>query len=196
MSRVVTSQWLGYLGLIPFLGFCAGFYWLEDWPRSVSVQGFVIYSLAIFCFLAGALWGQAQRSDEALSVPTLLISNGLYAGGHDDSKPSFEGLISSEVFDLDGKMDMHVERRESCGADTPKHFHPAAGTLVYVLDGASQSKSTGQWRQYKKNEYWFERADWVHGGEDDQPVLGEDDCQSLLVIRITEKDKEHTVFIE
>ncbi len=77
MSRVVTSQWLGYLGLIPFLGFCAGFYWLEDWPRSVSVQGFVIYSLAIFCFLAGALWGQAQQSDEALSVPTLLISNGL-----------------------------------------------------------------------------------------------------------------------
>ena len=131
-----------------------------------------------------------------IAISVLLISNGLYAGGHDDSKPSFEGLISSEVFDLDGKMDMHVERRESCGADTPKHFHPAAGTLVYVLDGASQSKSTGQWRQYKKNEYWFERADWVHGGEDDQPVLGEDDCQSLLVIRITEKDKEHTVFIE
>ena len=77
MSRVVTSQWLGYLGLTPFLGFCAGFYWLEDWSRSVSVQGFVIYSLAIFCFLAGALWGQAQRSDETLSVPTLLISNGL-----------------------------------------------------------------------------------------------------------------------
>ncbi len=113
-----------------------------------------------------------------IAISILLISNGLYAGGHDDSKPSFEGLISSEVFDLDGKMDMHVERRESCGADTPKHFHP------------------GQWKQYKKNEYWFERADWVHGGEDDQPALGEDDCQSLLVIRITEKDKEHTVFIE
>ena len=40
-------------------------------------SGLCYLLLAIFCFLAGALWGQAQRSDEALSVPTLLISNGL-----------------------------------------------------------------------------------------------------------------------
>ena len=59
------------------------------------------------------------------AISILLLSHGLYAGGHDDSEPSFEGLISSEIFDLDGKMDMHVERRESCGGDTPKHFHPA-----------------------------------------------------------------------
>ncbi len=129
-------------------------------------------------------------------ITVLFISQGIYAGDHDDSEPSFEGLISSEIFDLDGKMDMHVERRESCGSDTPKHFHPAAGTLVYVLDGASQSKSTGEWKEYTKNEYWFERTDWVHGGEADQPALGEDDCQSLLIIRVTEKDKGHTVFIK
>ena len=105
-------------------------------------------------------------------------------------------VISSEIFDLDGKMDMHVERRESCGGDTPKHFHPASGTLVYVLDGVSQSKSTGEWKRYTKNEYWFERTDWVHGGDSDTPAMSEDDCQSLLVIRITEKDKDHTVFIK
>ena len=84
------------------------------------------------------------------AISILLLSHGLYAGGHDDSEPSFEGLISSEIFDLDGKMDMHVERRESCGGDTPKHFHPASGTLVYVLDGVSQSKSKASGRNTQK----------------------------------------------
>ena len=130
------------------------------------------------------------------AISILLLSHGLYAGGHDDSEPSFEGLISSEIFDLDGKMDMHVERRESCGGDTPKHFHPASGTLVYVLDGVSQSKSTGEWKKYTKNEYWFERTDWVHGGDADTPSMSADDCQSLLIIRVSEKDKDHTVFIK
>ena len=130
------------------------------------------------------------------AISILLLSHGLYAGGHDDSEPSFEGLISSEIFDLDGKMDMHVERRESCGGDTPKHFHPASGTLVYVLDGVSQSKSTGEWKKYTKNEYWFERTDWVHGGDADTPPMSDDDCQSLLIIRVSEKDKDHTVFIK
>jgi len=129
-------------------------------------------------------------------ITVLFISQGLFADGHGHSEPSFEGLISSEIFDLDGKMDMHVERRESCGGDTPKHFHPATGTLVYVLDGVSQSKSTGEWKRYTKNEYWFERTDWVHGGDDDTPVMNEDDCQSLLIIRVAEKDKDHTVFIK
>lgn len=129
-------------------------------------------------------------------IIVLFMSQGLFADGHGHSEPSFEGLISSEIFDLDGKMDMHVERRESCGGDTPKHFHPASGTLVYVLDGVSQSKSTGEWKRYTKNEYWFERTDWVHGGDDDTPVMNEDDCQSLLIIRVAEKDKDHTVFIK
>ena len=129
-------------------------------------------------------------------IIVLFMSQGLFADGHGHSEPSFEGLISSEIFDLDGKMDMHVERRESCGGDTPKHFHPASGTLVYVLDGVSQSKSTGEWKRYTKNEYWFERTDWVHGGDADTPVMNEDDCQSLLIIRVAEKDKDHTVFIK
>ena len=129
-------------------------------------------------------------------ITVLFMSQGLFADGHGHSEPSFEGLISSEIFDLDGKMDMHVERRESRGGDTPKHFHPATGTLVYVLDGVSQSKSTGEWKRYTKNEYWFERTDWVHGGDDDTPVMNEDDCQSLLIIRVAEKDKDHTVFIK
>ena len=80
-----------------------------------------------------------------------------------DDEPTFPGLISSDVFNMGNGMVMHVERRNSCNQDgTPKHFHPAAGTLVYVLDGTSQSKSTGDWKEYNKNEYWFERSDWVH----------------------------------
>ena len=66
---------------------------------------------------------------------TLLISVGVLSN---DDQPTFPGLVSSEVFDLGNGMVMHVERRNSCNQDgTPKHFHPAAGTLVYVLDGLS-----------------------------------------------------------
>ena len=114
----------------------------------------------------------------------------------DDHEQSFEGLLSSERFNIDGGMELVIEKRSTCNAgNTPKHFHPAAGTVVYVLDGVSQSKSTGQWKQYSKGEYWFERTDWVHGGEDDAPDLG-DACTDLLVIRVVDEGKNHTVFVE
>tara|TARA_X000001036_G_scaffold426669_1_gene454349 strand:+ start:145 stop:537 length:393 start_codon:yes stop_codon:yes gene_type:complete len=115
---------------------------------------------------------------------------------HDHGQPKFEGLVSSDVFSLDGGMNLYVEKRSTCNAgNTPKHFHPAAGTLVYVLDGVSQSKSSGEWKQYSKGEYWFERTDWVHGGDADTPDLG-DACTDLLVIRVVDKGKDHTVFIK
>ena len=114
----------------------------------------------------------------------------------DDHEQSFEGLLSSERFNIDGGMELVIEKRSTCNAgNTPKHFHPAAGTVVYVLDGVSQSKSTGQWKQYSKGEYWFERSDWVHGGEADAPDLG-DQCTDLLVIRVVEEGKQHTVFVD
>ena len=114
----------------------------------------------------------------------------------EDHEQSFEGLLSSERFNIDGGMELVIEKRSTCNAgNTPKHFHPAAGTVVYVLDGVSQSKSTGQWKQYSKGEYWFERSDWVHGGEADAPDLG-DQCTDLLVIRVVEEGKEHTVFVD
>ena len=49
------------------------------------------------------------------------------------------------------KEEKHVIREQFLNT-----FHPAAGTLVYVLDGVSQSKSTGKWKKYSNNEYWFE----------------------------------------
>ena len=109
---------------------------------------------------------------------------------------TFPGLVSTESFNLGNGMEMHVERRNSCNQDgTPKHFHPAAGTLVYVLDGVSQSKSSGKWKKYTTGEYWFEPTDWVHGGEADAPDLG-DVCTDLLVIRVVDEGKNHTVFVE
>ena len=64
-----------------------------------------------------------------------------------DETKSFPGLISSEIFDMKNGMDMIVERRKTCNqGGVAKHFHPAAGTLVFVLDGESQSKSTGKWK--------------------------------------------------
>ena len=130
-------------------------------------------------------------------VFVFILSISVFADDHMESTGSFPGLISSEIFDLDGKMDLHIERRKTCNQNAvAKHFHPASGTVVYVLDGKSQSKSTGKWKTYKKDEYWFERTDWVHGGEEDAPELEEGTCSDLLVIRVTDKGKDHTVFID
>ena len=128
----------------------------------------------------------------------LLISlMSFFISADDHDEPSFSGLVSSEKFKIDGGMELVVEKRSTCDAgNTPKHFHPAAGTLVYVLDGLSQSKSSGDWKNYSKNEYWFERSDWVHGGEADTPSLPEGTCQQLLVVRVAEEGKDHTVFID
>ena len=124
------------------------------------------------------------------------ISINISADDHADEMKSFPGLISSETFDMSNGMVMHVERRKTCNQGVvAKHFHPAAGTLVYVLDGESQSKSTGSWKTYSNNQYWFEKSDWVHGGEADAPDIG-DGCSDLLVIRVAESGQDHTVFIE
>lgn len=125
----------------------------------------------------------------------LLIFTTFLAFADDHKAPNFEGLLSSEVFDLDGKLDMYVEKRSTCSAGVPKHFHPALGTVVYVLSGKSQSKSTGDWKTYESGEYWFEPTDWVHGGDADTPDLG-DACTELLLIRVVDKNKNHTVFVE
>tara|TARA_E500000075_G_C6953383_1_gene300891 strand:- start:319 stop:714 length:396 start_codon:yes stop_codon:yes gene_type:complete len=131
-----------------------------------------------------------------MKILLLLFLTSFFVSADDHDEQSFQGLLSSERFSIDGGMELVIEKRSTCNAgDTPKHFHPAAGTVVYVLDGVSQSKSSGEWEQFSKGEYWFERSDWVHGGDDDAPDLG-DQCTDLLVIRVVEEGKEHTVFIE
>ena len=76
MQNRTVMLGLGYAGLLPFYGFLAGAWLLTDWPRAISVQGFMIYSLGILCFLGGTVWGRVQSADEPVFT-RLLISNGV-----------------------------------------------------------------------------------------------------------------------
>ena len=67
MQNRTVMLGLGYAGLLPFYGFLAGAWLLSDWPGAVSVQGFVIYSLGILCFLGGTLWGRVQTVEEPVA---------------------------------------------------------------------------------------------------------------------------------
>ncbi|MDA8659575.1 DUF3429 domain-containing protein [Luminiphilus sp.] len=77
MRPQLTTQLLGFAGLTPFYFSLFGVAFLQEYPRALSVQGFVIYSLAILCFLSGALWGHARRLPDNDQHWHLLVSNGL-----------------------------------------------------------------------------------------------------------------------
>ncbi|MEQ9396658.1 DUF3429 domain-containing protein [Haliea sp.] len=74
---VLTIRGLGFGGVVPFLLFVLGIWFLRDYPRALSQQGFVIYSLAILCFLAGSLWGTAMQRRGADKLLRLVVSNGI-----------------------------------------------------------------------------------------------------------------------
>lgn len=76
MSNRTVIMALGYAGLLPFFLFCAGAWWLTDWPAALSRQGFVIYSLGILSFLGGTLWGRVQQLDDP-NMMKLMVSNGV-----------------------------------------------------------------------------------------------------------------------
>ena len=127
-----------------------------------------------------------------------VLSFNLSAGHHEkEQQEGFTGLISSEVFDLAGEMDLYVEKYQSCGdAVNEKHYHPV-GTLVYMIDGKAASLSSGEWEEYSKGSYWFEPSMWVHGGnEPDQLQFGDNQCRQTLVIRASRKGEEPTVFVK
>ena len=77
MQAKLTARVLGFAGLAPFYLFLLGFWLTQDYPRSFSIQGFVIYSLAILCFLSGALWGSVKTLSLIEQPLRLVISNGL-----------------------------------------------------------------------------------------------------------------------
>ena len=76
MSNRAVMLMLGYSGLLPFYAFLLGILMLQDWPAAVSVQGFVVYSLGILCFLCGTLWGRVQSLDKPV-MAQLLVTNGV-----------------------------------------------------------------------------------------------------------------------
>ena len=131
-----------------------------------------------------------------LIITTVFLSLNLSAADHEEPK-GIGGLISSEIFDLAGEMDLYVEKYESCGpADGKEHFHPY-GTVVYVLDGETTTNSSGSYEPVKKDEYWFEKSNWVHGGLDPEaPEVDDTQCRKMLVIRVAKKGESPTVFID
>jgi len=127
----------------------------------------------------------------------LIASLGAQAMHHEEEKVAAQGMISSDIFDLAGELDLHIEKYESCGqADGAKHFHPY-GTVVYVLDGETTTNSSGSYKPVKKDEYWFERSNWVHGGADPEaPLVDDNQCSKMLIIRVAKKGESPTVFID
>jgi len=77
VSARLMTQLLGYAGLMPFYGFLYGMACLNGLAQSVSHQGFVIYSLAIQCFVAGTLWGSAALVASEARLGRLVVSNGV-----------------------------------------------------------------------------------------------------------------------
>ena len=131
-------------------------------------------------------------------IAILLITTANINAAHheEDDKLAAQGLISSEVFDLAGEMDLYVEKYASCGASKgDKHMHPY-GTLVYMLDGKSDTNVSGEFESVTKNEYYFEPSGWVHGGENDAPKVSDDQCSESLVIRVGKKGEAPTVFVK
>jgi len=127
----------------------------------------------------------------------LIASLGSQAMHHEEEKVAAQGMISSDIFDLAGELDLHIEKYESCGqADGAEHFHPY-GTVVYVLDGETTTNSSGSYKPVKKDEYWFERSNWVHGGADPEaPLVDDNQCSKMLIIRVAKKGESPTVFID
>ena len=127
----------------------------------------------------------------------MVVGIGVFSAHHEEEKVAAQGLISSDVFDLAGEMDLYVEKYESCGpAYGKEHFHPY-GTVVYVLDGETTTNSSGSFEPVKKDEYWFERSNWVHGGVDpDSPEVDDTQCRKMLVIRVAKKGESPTVFVD
>ena len=71
-NKLIRS--LGYAGLIPFLIIPSVVWLVQDRLPGLAPQAFLLYSLAILCFLAGTVWGRAQTTIHPLARH-LLVSN-------------------------------------------------------------------------------------------------------------------------
>lgn len=77
MSLSRVPIFLGIAGAVPFVLSILGFVYTQDYPKALSQHAFMIYSLAILCFLAGTTWGMVLNRPEAERVWPLLVSNGV-----------------------------------------------------------------------------------------------------------------------
>lgn len=68
---------LGVAGLLPFIVCALGVMFLDGLLHALAQRAFLLYSLAILCFLAGTLWGETLPNPGAGQGATILVSNGL-----------------------------------------------------------------------------------------------------------------------
>ena len=127
----------------------------------------------------------------------VVMCTNVLSAADEEKRVAAQGLVSSDVFDLAGEMDLYVEKYESCGqAGGERHYHPY-GTLVYVLDGETTSNGSGSYEPVKKDEFWFEKSNGVHGGADPEaPSVDENQCGKTLIIRVAKKGESPTVFVD
>ncbi|HEY7775934.1 MAG TPA: DUF3429 domain-containing protein [Kineobactrum sp.] len=71
----VTARNLGFAGVLPFLLVALGVWFSSESQLRLFQQGFLVYSLAILCFLAGTLWGTALHRRGTEKLQRLLVSN-------------------------------------------------------------------------------------------------------------------------
>ena len=80
-SRLVflraNDNFIGVLGLLPFFAAALGTMLLSDILQALSQRTFLVYSLAILCFLAGTLWGERIADGGTADRATVVISNGV-----------------------------------------------------------------------------------------------------------------------
>ena len=77
MSTPALMRLLGVLGLIPFFAAALGSLFLDSLLLALSQRGFLVYSLAILCFLAGTLWGETLPDPPDSERATVLIATAI-----------------------------------------------------------------------------------------------------------------------
>ena len=76
MAPKALMRALGVLGLVPFFAAALGVMFLDELLHALSQRAFLVYSLAILCFLAGTLWGEVLGSSGSTAA-SVLVSNGV-----------------------------------------------------------------------------------------------------------------------
>lgn len=77
MTPTRLMQFLGVMGLAPFVASALGVMFLDDLLLAISQRTFLLYSTAILCFLSGTLWGETLPAPARGQGATILVSNGV-----------------------------------------------------------------------------------------------------------------------
>ncbi len=81
MKHIYNHIQLGYLGLMPFLGFVGVHLLIGENSPVWLMDAFLVYSISIVSFIAGALWQPGQQSMQRAVVvvlPSILLPLGVF----------------------------------------------------------------------------------------------------------------------